>query len=95
MNVRFAGDIFMSCEHILDYRMNYCIMKKVAVVMIKVVLVVVVVAAAAVVAVVAVMTVLSHRSLNLEVTDFFLWGHVNYGLPRPQGTNQHSTGREV
>jgi len=48
----------------------------------------------AAVAVVAIMTVLSHRSLNLEVTDFFLWGHVNYGLPRTQGTNQHSTGRE-
>jgi len=74
----------MSCEHILDYKMNYYIMKKVAVVMIKVL----------VVAVVAMMTVLSHRSLNLEVTDFFLWGHVNCGLPRPQGTNQHSTGRK-
>ena len=66
--------------------MNYCIMKRVTVVMIKVV---VVVGTAA-----AVMTVLSHRSHNLEVTDFFLWGHVNYALPRPQGTNQHSSGRE-
>jgi hypothetical protein len=66
--------------------------------MIKVVVVVVVVAAVAVVAAaaaaVAMMTVLSHRSLNLEVTDIFLWGHVNSGLPRPQGTNQRSTGRE-
>jgi len=33
--------------------------------------------------VVAVMTVLSHTSLNVQVTDLFLWWHVNYGLPRP------------
>jgi hypothetical protein len=46
------------------------------------------------VVVVAMMTVLSPRSLNLEVTDFFLWGHVNYGLPRPQGADQHSPGRD-
>ena len=47
----------MSCEQLVKYRMNYCIMKKVTVVMIKVVVVVVVVAAAVAVAP-AVMTVL-------------------------------------
>jgi hypothetical protein len=71
MNVGLQVTYSCAVNTYFNYRMNYCIMRKVTVVMIMVMVVVIVVLAA--VAVVEMMTVLSRRSCNLEVTNFLLW----------------------